>query len=372
MEGSRSALACIGFRCDVETNGTLEAWIDAGAAKLESPLTERISIPLSSESAWRQDYVIDGVVVSDQVGDVRICCRYLDQGGNESVRCSKALTIIRPDSVSVPSAPATGLVILQGSAVGVGLATSPQCDDLSVEWQVARRKTKSEYESWTTISTGSTQGDLTFVRSGVHAIRARTICGVQSNQVEYVRHTSERWSDVVHDNIGPCEAGERDHIGVSSSEALIAIRNEALRHLNTEAYTKGSRTPAMHGFSGMGRKTWKCNLFVAHVATSAGYPVPIQHRIAHNWPLEDSMYPPLANEWGLGSPAIVGWTHMPPDTYPEPGMIAGRPQVGGVGHCGIVDYDGWTISARSKGVSRNAAKMLDGTCGYNIPEITNE
>jgi len=38
---------------------------------------------------------------------------------------------------------------------------------------------------------------------------------------------------------------------------------------------------------------------------------------------------------------------------------------------GIVDYDGWTISARQNGVSRNADKMLDGSCGYNKPEVTN-
>ena len=35
---------------------------------------------------------------------------------------------------------------------------------------------------------------------------------------------------------------------------------------------------------------------------------------------------------------------------------------------GIVDYDGWTISARKNGVGRASEKMLDGTVKYNIPE----
>lgn len=54
--------------------------------------------------------------------------------------------------------------------------------------------------------------------------------------------------------------------------------------------------------------------------------------------------------------------------YPEPGMIAGRYNANGTGHCGIVDYDGWVISAREFGITRNATHMLDGTCGYSVPD----
>ena len=49
-------------------------------------------------------------------------------------------------------------------------------------------------------------------------------------------------------------------------------------------------------------------------------------------------------------------------------MIVARPAADGPGHCGIVDYDGWTISARRYGVNRKAFKMLDGTCIYNKPQ----
>ena len=65
---------------------------------------------------------------------------------------------------------------------------------------------------------------------------------------------------------------------------------------------------------------------------------------------------------------ISGWVHLGRTAYPEPGFIVGHPAANGPGHCGIVDYDGWTISARRYGISRKATSMLDGTCGYNKPE----
>ena len=107
------------------------------------------------------------------------------------------------------------------------------------------------------------------------------------------------------------------------------------------------------------------------VAVESGLAVPAIHVSSHTWPLPDTQYPPVANEWGSGSAAIPGWTFLGSNICPEPGFIAGRPSPRGIGHCGIVDYDGWTISARQNGVSRNADKMLDGSCGYNKPEVTN-
>jgi len=67
---------------------------------------------------------------------------------------------------------------------------------------------------------------------------------------------------------------------------------------------------------------------------------------------------------------IAGWTYLGRDVYPEPGFIAGHPAQT-TGHCGIVDYDGWTISARPDGIGRMSTSMLDGTCGYNKPKEDN-
>ena len=51
-------------------------------------------------------------------------------------------------------------------------------------------------------------------------------------------------------------------------------------------------------------------------------------------------------------------------------LIAGHPAQT-TGHCGIVDYDGWTISARPDGIGRKSESMLDGTCRYNKPKEDN-
>ena len=372
MDGSSSANARIAFRCDVITNGTIEAWVDSGADRIDSQLKSRVVCDIRDASTWEREYSVDGILESQKTGDVKLCCRFVDLNGVEVAYCSKNITVIRPCGIEVPSAPTTGLVVLQGSSVGVQLSTIPQIDSCQVEWCTSRRRAEIDYDDWSVVNSGSANESLAFNSPGIYAIRARTICTCQSNQVEFIRRTSEGWSDVVRENIGPGVVGDRDHIGVSSALKLISIRNEALLHMNVAEYTKKAATPAKHGFSAVGRNTWKCNLFVAHVVTEAGVHVPVYHTITHSWPFEDTYFPPLANDWGADDNQIPGWVRLPANGYPEPGMIAARPQPGGTGHCGIVDYDGWVISARSKGVSRNATKMLDGSCRYNKPEETNE
>ena len=92
------------------------------------------------------------------------------------------------------------------------------------------------------------------------------------------------------------------------------------------------------------------------------------HIIHRVWPFEDTTYPPTANEWATGSVIIPGWTYLGSNVYPEPGFITGKASASGPGHCGIVDYDGWVISARSHGVSRKAMKMFSSKCAYNKPK----
>jgi hypothetical protein len=54
-----------------------------------------------------------------------------------------------------------------------------------------------------------------------------------------------------------------------------------------------------------------------------------------------NVYPPTANDWAMGI-GLGDWLHLG-YAYPEPGFIASRYNPKGPGHCGIVDYDGWTI-----------------------------
>jgi len=261
-----------------------------------------------------------------------------------------------------------------GSNVTTHLTTAPFVGDgLSVEWLTARRRTRHEYEPWTTVSSGGCEGVLTMVQAGCFAIAARAICGggTQSNHLEYVWSHNEGYSAIIQEDIGPCKTGERDHVGVASSLALLNLRNEALSHLGLAEYMFDESVSAGNGFSGVEKRKWKCNRHVADMAVESGLTVPAIHVSPHTWPLPDTQYPPVANEWGAGSASIAGWTYLGTNVCPEPGFVAGRPSPGGIGHCGIVDYDGWTISARENGISRNAKRMLDGKCGYNKPEVTN-
>ena len=95
------------------------------------------------------------------------------------------------------------------------------------------------------------------------------------------------------------------------------------------------------------------------MAIEAGAPVPAFHRTGFLWL---NKIPPLAADWKSDSVVIPGWTHYGTDSYPEPGCICSQ-----LGHCGIVDYDGWTISARDRGVGRDADRMLNPTHTYTKP-----
>ena len=210
---------------------------------------------------------------------------------------------------------------------------------------------------------------LAMGEAGVFAVRARTVCGTQSNEVEYVHREDEPYVAAIYGRQGPNRKGGRNHIGVASSDGLLIIRNTALKHLCNAEYAVDQRLDSRGDFSGVGDGQWKCNAFVADVAIEAGFPVPALHVIKRIWPIPDSKFPPVANEWASGVPEIIGWLHLDEGAAPEPGQIAARLNPNGSGHCGIVDYDGWVISARRNGVSRNATQMLNGSCRYNIPKI---
>ena len=163
----------------------------------------------------------------------------------------------------------------------------------------------------------------------------------------------EPWRATIKDELGPCKAGQWDHIGVASTAGLLRLRNTALGYMEHLEYGYLSYLPPRYGFSEIKENAWKCNRFVADIAIEAGFQIP-HNRTAI---LFGNTYPPIANDWAYGS-NIGSWIHLG-QTYPEPGFIAGRPSVGDAGHCGIVDYDGWVISGRNIGVERKAEKMLE-------------
>jgi len=370
MEGSMSASAHVGFSSDVATSGVFRVWLSRGGERVETSTALPLQISVDGETALSREFTVDGVAASASEGDVELCCAFEDADGG-ALTNSAVLTVLSPVSVTVPDAPDTGVCVLAGSEVGVSLAMTPQgAGGYMVQWLTARRKTRDLYDSWISRGTGFPGSSVTMLDAGVFALAARTICGCQSNQTEYVHATSEPALDSLDENEGPCMIGQRNHIGVASTQGLLNIRNVALAHLNLAEYGYKQFLSGQNGFSPL-FTDWKCNRFVADIACEAGFTVPVLHVIQHTWPIPDTCFPPLANDWANGNVPIVGWTYLGRTAYPEPGFVSGHPNPHGSGHCGIVDYDGWVISAREFGVTRKAKKMLDGTCGYSKPTEEN-
>ena len=369
MEGSESAMVAIAFCADAATNGELRVWLARGAAKAETSVALPMTVAIDGETHFSQRFALDGIAVSDAQGDVEVRCAFVDADGVTNATASAATTVLSPRLVSVPSAPATGLAVVKGAGVGVTLAVAPQISaGVLTQWQTAKRKTRTQYDPWMLRAVGAPEATLTMDEAGVFALRAVVLAGggCQSNAVEYVHTTDEPDIPAIGEVRGPCLAGDRDHVGVASTQDLLAIRNAALAHIGHSEYAVDSHLASANGFSAVGENRFKCNRFVADAAIEAGIAVPVLHTIPRPWPAPDGRYPPIANEWANGNVAIPGWRYLGSEVYPEPGFIAGHPSRA-IGHCGIVDYDGWTISARPDGVGRNSRLMLDGTCGYNKP-----
>ena len=370
MAGSVSASAHVGFSSDVATSGVFRVWLSRGGDKVETSAALPMQIPVDGEAALSREFTVDGVAASASEGDVELCCAFEDAGGG-ALTNSASLTVLSPVSVTVPDAPDTGVCVLAGSEVGVSLSMTPQgAGGYMVQWLTARRKTRDLYDPWTSRGTGFPGGSVTMSDAGVFALAARTICGCQSNQTEYVHAASEPAIEEMQEDEGPCKAGQRNHIGVASTSGLLLLRNTALSHVGLAEYKYDGHIAACNGFSAI-KECWKCNRFVADIACEAGFTVPVLHVIQHTWPIPDTCFPPLANDWANGNVSIAGWTHLGNTAYPEPGFVSAHPNPHGPGHCGIVDYDGWVISAREFGVTRKAKKMLDGTCGYRKPTEEN-
>ena len=144
---------------------------------------------------------------------------------------------------------------------------------------------------------------------------------------------------------------------------MLALRNAALGMMWSETYALNSELPGRNGFSSVPKGKWKCNAFVADMAISVGLPVPVQRRTGLSW-LWENLYQPMANDWASPGVAIDGWAHRGVGAYPVPGFVVAHPNPSGLGHCGIVDYDGEGIGAGTFRVTTDYDGFLDGTCGY--------
>jgi hypothetical protein len=274
-----------------------------------------------------------------------------------------ALTVLNPSSLIIRGAPDTGVCVVKGTPIRAFFNVLPSDAVVStkIEWYTARRRNNGNYDEWQLLYNAGRDTSIPTPLAGVFALKARLVYGTQSNETAYVHMESEGYCDKIKEKIGPNKEGGMNHFGVARSDGLLRLRNTALEYLGEDQYGFKMTLASKNNYAAVAAKQWKCNSFVADIAIDAGFSVPHNKTWAYG-----NVYPPVANDWATGN-NLPGWIHLG-GTYPEPGFIAGRYKSPGPGHCGIVDYDGWTISARPYGVGRYARQMLDGTVKYNRPE----
>ena len=362
MAGSKPGSVVVSMISDAETNGILRVSLCQGADKVSVSPSLPKEISIDDIKSYTCKFDIDGLSESSQDGDVRLKCEFIDASSN-SMSAETALTVLNPSSLIIRGAPDTGMCVVKGTPVGAFFEVLPSYSVVStkIEWYTARRRNNGNYDEWQLLYNAGRDASIPTPSAGVFALKARLVCGTQSNETAYVHLQDEPYSATIGEEIGPNEEGKYDHFGVARSEGMLRLRNVALGHLGLAEYGYMMFLPSKNGFSKVKEEKWKCNRFVADVAIEAGFSVPKNQTV----PMIGNVYPPTANDWAMGI-GLGDWLHLG-HAYPEPGFIASRYNPNGPGHCGIVDYDGWTISARRTGIGRNAEKMLDGTVKYNKP-----
>ena len=371
--GSEDVTMNMTFSSDWYTNGVVRIEQIAGSEFVRASKALPQTYTIRNGIGCSDTIKLIGIKESEHEGDVQFRCSFIPDGGAaDSIEGTIACTVFEPRKVEVVDAPSTGLAVVKGANVAVQLSGKPESVNhfSRVSWRTAKRRTEKEYDAWNEVAYSyTTNGLLPMSEAGVFALGACVSCGGQtSTNILFLCKEDECTMPEFRENeLGPRRKGQKDHIGVASSAGLLRMRNLALQQLGSTQYSIDADLPARYSFSKVKKPLLKCNRFVADVATSAGYSVPVLHTV-----MLINTYPPLANEWAYGNVEIEGWEYLGTSAYPEPGFIVGHPNPNGSGHCGIVDYDGWTISARSAAVTRKALRMLDGTSGYNKPNQDEE
>ena len=362
MAGSKPGSVVVSMISDAETNGILRVSLCQGADKVSVSPSLPKEISIDDIKSYTCKFDIDGLSESSQDGDVRLKCEFIDASSN-SMSAETALTVLNPSSLIIRGAPDTGMCVVKGTPVGAFFEVLPSDSVVStkIEWYTARRRNNGNYDEWQLLYNAGRDASIPTPSAGVFALKARLVYGTQSNETAYVHLQDEPYSAAIGESLGLNKSGWMNHFGVARNAGLLQLRNTALQYSGKKEYGFNTGLSAKNDYVAIGPKKWKCNRFVADVAIEAGFFVP------HNksW-IYGNVYPPVANDWATGD-NLTGWIHLG-CVYPEPGFIAGHYKHNDSGHCGIVDYDGWTISARKNGVGRASEKMLDGTVKYNIPE----
>jgi hypothetical protein len=221
------------------------------------------------------------------------------------------------------TAPEDGLIVKKTDTVryrlSPGLPDAPLLLEDKIQWHWKILKWDGTYSGWTAYEDG--QGHTFTAQpedAGIYEVKA-TVDG----QDFFLKRAKD-------DPHSAKKKDENECFGVVDEQWQINVRNQAKANLGSVAYAFAVAN------ENVGKKEYKCNLFVGHKATNGGAIVP---KINGRNPF--SKYYPIANQWaGTQVANIPGWILLPVNTYPQPGYVVARGAPGGIGHTGIVDYDG--------------------------------
>ena len=342
VSAAKVAAAGWSFWSDAPTSGVVRVFCVSGADKVLVP-------GLVGEWAVSDSYsvaaTLEGIGTSAAIGDIVFRMEFC--GGDATNTTEKATTVVRVGDVLLPSAPADGLVVLTNTPVAMLLDSEPAGSGsfLSTAWHTRRLKSDGSYDEWQLAEYNHHGASivLTPLLGGIYQIRAlASVAAGGADERFYV------WDADEDRTIGPAKKGEPKSIGVVSHVWQQTLRNCARDFLGSTAYLSTEALPAQYGFPAYpaGDIVFKCNIFVAHRIVQSGLPCPK----TRGW---FNSYPPLANDWADTSYEIGDWIALPSEGYPEPGYVAADPDPDTSGHMGILDFDGFGISAGMANINRH-------------------
>lgn len=280
-----------------------------------------------------------------------------DDGEADDLATDGTTTAVALDEVVVPSAPDTGLAVLAGSTVAIRAVCTPTNAPLSsakFDWFIGRRRRDASYDDWQIVA-DDMQGadfDCAMTNGGIYRVKVEMTLADETQDTFYkIKKRDALDPDEEHYHVGGY-----NHLDVVSEAWQLTLRNTALSHMGSKAFAFKTFLPSYYGFRAVKEGKWKCNAFVAYCISQVELPIPA------NTSLLGHRYPPVANHWAYGE-NIAPWISI--STEPEPGFVVAHPNPYGLGHCGIVDYDGWGICAGTEKVHRQYVEFLDGSCGFN-------
>jgi hypothetical protein len=168
------------------------------------------------------------------------------------------------------------------------------------------------------------------------------------------------------------KAGQPDYIGVCPNEVSFRLREMAVNWIGRTdyAFRNNVTTQAeLLSWNPDTSRTWKCNLFLTHLANRVGATTPYWHewvivprapRAGEDWHDEPEKHVDLDGP---------GWHFRGITQEPSPGMSVASSNTGGnSGHCGVLDYDGTWINASKDSVNKSV-HLSDDSVLYKSPHF---